>query len=336
MLATAALPQPAAPPVVGIWAGAPDDLRVVASSLSPPPGVPGRTFNSFTGPKLNNAGDVAFMGFLDADDDDQRLTHVGIWAGRAAAGGVRPVALEGGQAPGFAPGVVFRASAPGEEISYDAFKNPTLGGGGHVAFAATVFGDGVDFDHNDGVWRSDPVSGTGDLVSVAREGDAAPGTPDGTHFAGFLVGDDLVAAFESPLVNSTGQVAFEALTNGPLGRFGRGIWVTDAGGVLHLIAHTGTEFEVAPGDLRTIDLIKLNAGGSSEEGQLAGFNDAGHLALSLRFTGGSEGVFVATVVPEPTWAIVASLPLLLSRTPRRATASGFRRRAPTAAPVDAR
>ena len=318
--ATATSALPGAPVVVGIWAGPPDNLRPVVTSVTPAPDAPGRTMSSFGVARLNDAGRIAFMGFLNADSDEQRLSDVGIWAGAGVPGGVRGIALEGRQAPGFEDGVVFRASAPGDFITYDAFKNPSLGNGGHVAFAATVFGGSTDFFHNDGVWVSGPVGGPKPpaLTSVAREGDHPPGTPDGTLFAGILSGDDLIAAFESPLINASGQVAFEALTSGPLGQFGRGIWATDPAGVLHLVAHTGAEFEVAPGDVRQVELIKLNAGGSSADGQLSAFNDAGQLAFGLRFTDGSEGVFVATV-PEPA-AIVWLLPAvaLLVRI-RRAT-----------------
>jgi hypothetical protein len=211
---------------IGLWAGAPSDLHLVAIGNSPAAGVPGWDFDFFSSMRLNSAGQVAFKGFLESDSDEQRLN--GIWAGAAVATGIEPVAIEGQPAPGFESGVVFRGSAPGDVVSYSAFGNPVLGGDGHVAFAATVFGIGVDFNHNDGVWVSDPMSAPGgNLTLVAREGDRPPGTPEGTRFAGIFNGDDLISAFEHPSLNSGGQVAFEALTTGPLGEFGRGIWATD-------------------------------------------------------------------------------------------------------------
>jgi len=297
-------------PLQGFWAGTPDALRVVALSGDAAPGADGRRFSFMSVPRLNDAGHVAFMGFLSTESPEEQLNNVGIWAGPAAVGGaVNAVAMEGRQAPGFASGVVFRGSAPGDDITYDAFRNPTLGGGGHVAFAATVFGDATDFDHNDGVWRSGPAGGAaGDpdsLALVAREGDRPPGTPEGTRFRGVLSGDDLIPAFESPLLNDRGQIAFEALTTGPLGEFGRGIWASDPGGVLRLVAHTGEEFVVGPGDVRVVELLKLNAGGSSDEGIQSALNDAGQLTFGARFTDGSEGVFVA-VVPEPATALLAA------------------------------
>ena len=126
----------------------------------------------------------------------------------------------------------------------------------------------------------------------------------GTRFAGIFTGDDHISAFEHPSLNSAGQVAFEALTTGPLGEFGRGIWATTASGNLRLIAHTGGEIEVAPGDVREIALLKLHAGGSSEEGYLSPFNDRGQLAFAVSFADGSEGIVVASIVPEPSTAVV--------------------------------
>ena len=143
---------------IGLWAGTPDGLHLVAIGDSPAPGVANRDFDYFSSLRFNSAYQVAFMGFLESDSDAERLSDTGIWAGVAVANGIEPVALEGGQAPGFEPGVVFRGSAPGDVVSYSAFGNPVLGGDGRVAFAATVFGSGVDFDRNDGVWLSDPVA----------------------------------------------------------------------------------------------------------------------------------------------------------------------------------
>ena len=305
--------------VEGVWVGPPGNLQPVVTTGTPPADVPGRTLSFLGVSRFNDAGHLAFMGFLNAETTEEQLSNVGIWAG--PAGAVRAIAMEDQQAPGFEPGVVFHGTVPGEAISYDAFKNPTLGNGGHVAFAATVFGANLDVSHNDGVWVSRPVGGPNPpaLTSVAREGDAAPGAPDGTVFNGILFGDDLIPAFESPLINSAGQVAFEALTSGPLGQFGRGIWATDPSGALHLVAHTGMPFEITPGDVRVVEALKLSAGGSSADGQLAALNDAGQLAFGARFTDGSEGVFVATVVPEPGMAwVAAGLAVLLRRGERRA------------------
>jgi hypothetical protein len=311
----------------GIWAATADELHLVAVAAAPAPGAPGRFFDFFSGPRLNNAGQILFAASLTADSDEEYLSDAGIWAGPASSAEIDAVVREGWQASGFETGVIFRGSAPGDEVTYDPFGVPVLGGGGHVAFRATIFGDGVDFDHNDGVWISTPLNsgGEAELMLLAREGDHPPGTPDGTHFHGIFSGDDLLPAFENPSLNASGQIAFEALTTGPLGEFGRGIWVTDRLGRLHLVAHTGDDFLVAPGDVRQIALVKLHSGGSSEEGILAPLNDAGRLAFAVSFTDGTEAVFVATIVPEPCTAALFLVAMALVRfvIPQR----GSRRRA---------
>jgi hypothetical protein len=74
---------------------------------------------------------------------------------------------------------------------------------------------------------------------------------------------------------------------------------------------------VGPGDVRVVELLKLNGGGSSGEGIQSAFNDAGHLVFAARFTDGSEGVFVATV-PEPLAPIlVVAAVFVLGRSHRR-------------------
>jgi hypothetical protein len=279
----------------GIWVGPPDDLRLVTMTQWPAPGTDGR-FSSFTAPRLNNAGQIAFRGFLDIDSG-QQLNDVGLWAG-SVSDGIQPIALEGQRAAGFDdPTAVFSGSAPGDLLTFDPFGNPVLSGGGHIAFTGSVVADTVDVDHNDGIWISDPLTNSDlpRLNLVAREGDHPPGTPNGTRLEGIAYFDDLIPAFESPLVNKKGQVAFTALTKGPLDELGSGIWATDASGNLHLVAHSGDEFAVGPGDEREIALLKLNPGGSSEEGNLSALNDVGQLVFALSFTDGSEAVVVATI-----------------------------------------
>jgi hypothetical protein len=308
--ATAATSNPTAAQVQGIWAEATEQFHLVVAGQTPAPGTSGRNFGFFGELRLNNAGNVVFAATLQSVSDEERLSDTGIWSAALNTSVVLPVAIEGQQAPGFGAGVVFRGSAPGEEPFYDAFGQPVLGGNGSVAFAATVFGNGTDFDHNDGIWISEPVSALGppNLTLLAREGDQPPGTPDGTRFMGLNFGDDLIPAFERPLINGAGHVAFEALTTGPLGEMGRGIWATDAAGALLLVAHTGDDFTIAPGDVRTIDVLKLHAGGSSDDGYLSALNDRGELAFAVLFADGSEAVVVATVVPEPAtlWYLVVA------------------------------
>lgn len=288
------------PFVPGIWGGEPGDLQLLASSLSPVPGVPDRTFNDLREPKLDRQGHYVFTGSLAAETEAEWLSDAGIWAGQIGEGGLQTVVREGDAAPEFGASAVFRGSAPGVEPFYRPFSDPVLGGSGRVAFVATVFGEGIDYEHNDGVWVSEATENGYERTLIAREGDQPPGTPEGTRFIGQDLWEDLLPAFERPLLTTSGQVAFEASTTGPWGAVERGIWATDGGGDLHLIAHTGNELRISPDDWRTISLIKLLAGGSSDDGYLAAINDMGQLAFSVSFTDGTEAVIVASIQPGDT------------------------------------
>ncbi len=288
--------------ISGIWAGTPVDLRLLTSSQTAAPGVLDRNFESFGEPRINHRGDVAFTGYLSVETPEQQRDDTGIWIGNVASGSLQAIAFEGGAANEFAPNALFRGSTPGVDPYYPAFSTSVLGGSGRVAFSATVEGDGIDFDHNDAVWVSDPTQDPAVRARavIAREGDQPPGTPDGTRFVGQDFGDDLLPAFERPLVASTGQIAFEASTSGPWDEHGRGIWFTDLSGRLRLVAHTGTQLEVTPGDFRTISLLSLLAGGTSDDGYAAALNDASQIAYGASFTDGTAAVIVTTLVVGDT------------------------------------
>jgi hypothetical protein len=288
--------------VTGIWSRNHGDLELLVSSLSVVPAAPGRHFTNFHEAGFNHRGDFAYLASLDAESNEDYLSDAGIWVGNVTGESLELVAREGDAAPEFGENAVFRGSVPGEEPFHRVFSNPVLGGSGRVAFVATVSGDGIDFDHNDGVWVSDPSLGGGDRprLLVAREGEQPPEAPEGTVFVGQNFGEDLISAFERPLLATSGQVAFEASTNGPWGDAARGIWGTDRHGELHLIAHTGTEWQVAPGDRRVISLLKMHGGGSSDDGYLSAINDVGQIAFSLNFEDGTEAVVVASLQPGDT------------------------------------
>ena len=76
----------------------------------------------------------------------------------------------------------------------------------------------------------------------------------------------------------------------------RGIWATDTSGALQLIARTGDQLEVAPGDFRTISDLDFVAATGNGDGRQSGFNNFGQLVFWASFTDGSQGVFVSNVV----------------------------------------
>jgi hypothetical protein len=247
-----------------------------------PSGIYYSTFHFFSdSPVLNNAGETAFRAALigsgvDATNDE------GIWS--EGSGTLALVAREGDHAPGTPIGVLY--GTPSGQV---------LNNAGHTAFRASLTGSGVDISSDAGIWLDD----SGSQMLVAREGDHAPGSPDGVTFTGF----------SSHVLNDAGQIAFMARTI-PGGLFFDGIWATDRTGALQLIARTGDSLEVAPGDFRTIlgftrpfqNDPTLNSTTGNSDGRRSGFNNVGQLAFLATFTDGSSGIFVSNrvAVPEPS------------------------------------
>ncbi|MEM9185937.1 MAG: hypothetical protein AAGB00_05510 [Planctomycetota bacterium] len=95
------------------------------------------------------------------------------------------------------------------------------------------------------------------------------------------------------------------------------------GGELLLIAREGTPFDVVNGEgeteQRIIDLISFESASGGSDGRGTGLSDNGEVAFLLRFTDGSEGVFVAqsSVIPEPSGLLMLGFFALASITARR-------------------
>jgi hypothetical protein len=107
------------------------------------------------------------------------------------------------------------------------------------------------------------------------------------------------------VINKDGQVAFFGYLTGENSRGPNdyGIFATGHNGDLRLIARYGDEFEVAPGDIRTI--VALSHAGVFGT-HILSFNADSDLVFLAKFGDGSEGIFTATVLPEPS-AIIALL-----------------------------
>ena len=166
----------------------------------------------------------------------------GIYAG--APGSVQLIATHGAAAP-----------AGG---NYDRFSSPALNGAGQVAFRADLSGG----SSSEGIFAGTP----GSLQAVALQGDA---TPAGGTFTG---------GFFSPVLNNSGQVAFNAGLTG--GSATSGIFV-GAAGSLQAAALRGA---AAP------------AGGNYNSFFRQVLNDSGQIAFAADLIGGSatSGVFVGT------------------------------------------
>lgn len=167
---------------------------------------------------------------------------------------------------------------------------------GKVAFVGVLGGTGVTASNDTGIW-----AGTaGSLVLVAREGDTAPNTSAGVAFSSFF----------DPGLNVNGQTAFSAFLTGTgvTTANDQGIWAVDVSNTLFKIARKGDQFDVDPGpgiSLRTIVSINSVNSSGNQDGLASYWTDSNELLLSLNFSDGSTGVFLATVsaVPESSMTL---------------------------------
>lgn len=284
----------------GIWTNAGGTLSVAARTGTDGPGPnvgAGVQFSAMRDPAINDAGEVAFLGFLTGTGVDN-TNRTGIWTN--AGGALAVVARSGSDGPGpnLGAGVEFSGF-----LSLLSFEPQAFNAAGEVAFRALLNGTGVDSTNNQGIWTN--VGGT--LSAVARTGSdgPGPGLDPGVHFA----------FFDAPILNATGEVAFlGGLTGtGVDSTNDQGLW-TNAGGSLEVIVREGDLFDVDPTDgvdLRTILSIGFFSGSFDDDAeddsrQLYGFSDSGRLAFRLGFTDGSSGVFTA-LIPEPASAALIVL-----------------------------
>jgi hypothetical protein len=187
--------------------------------------------------------------------------------------GLQMLAREGNQAPGLPNGVVFQR-----------LPIPTT----------VVVGPGIDSSNNTGIWLElrDDV-----LELVVREGEQAPGTLDGVVFASVQQFDldFLIPPDGSVVQNEAAQFAFTAYLRGPgvTDANDIGLWASDRGGSLHLVARHGQQLDVDDGpgvDTRTIESI--DAAGDY-------LNAKGQVLFFATFTDGSKGLFLSNQVAVP-------------------------------------
>jgi len=275
-----------------IWYGDANGLRLVARQGDQIPGQPaGKTFGNLGTPVINAKGQLAFRG--DATGGG------GIWSERH--GTLAPVALQGRQAPGTPPGAKF--GIPNDQVAISDSEA--------TAFASSlVVGEGgVTASNDSGIWSE----GGGTLALIAREGNPAPGTPDGAVFK----------LLNPPVINGAGRVAFLAGllpgSGGVTADNDMGLWAQDPDGLLSLVVREGDPFEIAPGDVRTIEWVGFQYASESFDSPASVYTDDYTLGFALRFTDGSAGVFTATLVPEPGALSVALLAGVALRRPLRRT-----------------
>jgi hypothetical protein len=191
-------------------------LRTVALSGQQPPGTSsGVSFVGFVrGAVINGAGKTAFYGTV-AGSGVSTSNDSGVWS--EGSGSLALLVRKGSQAAGTPSGV-----------NYNVLLDlPLLNTSGKAAVSATLTGSGVTGANDLGLW-----SGVSDNVSlVAREGNSAPGTPNGVTFS-------LVTA--NAVMNGAGNTAFRGrVTGSGVGSANDdGIW-SETSGVVSLVAREG-------------------------------------------------------------------------------------------------
>jgi hypothetical protein len=269
----------------GIWSGIPGDVQLLVDSNDDATGIGGGIkFDSFNGPSINAAGQIAFASSVKGNGISESNNR-GIWV--LSNNQLELVARKGNVAPQTTSEVVFNTPTP-----------PLINAAGDVAFRTALSGLGVNTTNDQAIytWKA------GVLDLTVREGSSAPGTEPGVQFQNLSI----------PNFNAAGQVAFAARLANTSGAKDAGIWATDLGGEVQLIAREGDMLEVAPNDFRTISVLMFPniATAGNDDGRQSGFNNKGQLAFTAYFTDGSSGVFVSDLVavPEPnTCVLLASI-----------------------------
>ena len=265
-----------------IWSGTPDSLQFATRGGMHAPGTEAETIFAFFGRHaVNGNGRTTFNAYLGGPSVSE-TTQYGLWSNMS--GSLELVVRSGDHAPGTPDGVYFD----------DDFA-PVTNSAGHIMFWTSLAGPDVvntsNYSNKWGIWSN----ASGQLSLVARNGDHMPGTPS----------DVFLEELDGAVMNELGQTAFVGWLDGPgiVRNRNSGVWAQDRHGVLHLIARAGEMLDVAPGDTRQIEIIHLT-----------GLNDRGQLALSARFTDGSQGIFISNrvAIPEPSlFALIAPVLLII-------------------------
>ena len=236
------------------------------------------------GPVINAFGETAFLAAVN--NDSSAGFRGGVFS--TASGALRRVAIEGDQAPGVEPGVVFEDL--GLASPFGSNPGVALNDAGQTSFYATLAGDGLDFTNDVAIF----IERENELELIVRVGDQVPNAEAGLQFGRF--GSD-----ESPntTLNGAGQIAFVALlTTDFVNVSAVGIFATDLNGQLIEIVRTGDLIDVNDDplveDLRAVQSLQFeDQEGDIDRVSAKRFNDSGQLVFTARFEDGSDGLFVS-------------------------------------------
>jgi hypothetical protein len=223
----------------GLYAGANGQFRFIADSRTHLPGPKYISSINLNVPAaINSAGQFAFFGasgsFFGSVWTDVRGSL------ELAAG-------------------VYHGSGFVGEFEFREVRAPTITEPGDVLFYGVLTGDGVTNENDVAIMKYD----AGGLSTFVREGDPAPGLPEGTEFAGFLEPGSSLRVLSNP----SGTLAFSAFLRGPeiVPDNAQSIWRVQ-NEELKLAVQTGTQ---APGAQPGVSLYYLLDTQLNQRGQLA-------------------------------------------------------------------
>jgi len=171
-----------------------------------------------------------------------------------------------------------------------SFIHPVIDGKGRIVFYSQLDGPNTNSSNWAGIWRG---SSYDNLELVIRKGDQMPGLPDGIAFS-------TTNPFKT---NSVGNIAFTCNVSGSgVNTTNNTVtYFTTNNDQLIPVVRTGDVIDVSrdgmPSDLRTVEFIRLYAE-TPEVGLRSQLNDNGELVYYVRFTDGSQAIFVASVATD--------------------------------------
>jgi hypothetical protein len=281
---------------VGIWAGtSAANIQLLMRAGDTAPGI-GTAITAFGGDGVLANGSLAVNATTATGGSVTTANNQGLFVGTSQAT-MQLVVRKGDQAPGQPTGVVLGG------IGVPVVNGNTVG------FRTLVAGTGVVTGTNDqAIFAWSAAAG---LATVARQGDAAPGT-GGALFGAlgtmsplglgqlFTVGPNGAVAFYAPLTGT----GVDTTNN-------TGIWVQTTGGV-RLLVRKGDQINLgtaASPDLATVANLALfdsgNVGaGLATAGGYASYGADTQVAWTATFTDGRAASFVSVIpVPEPATAL---------------------------------
>jgi hypothetical protein len=285
----------------GLWmtdAATPGQSTLIArgeldgnEGVQPGPIAPGSTFPffkyGFGSASLNNNGRFVFPALLD--DPAQ---SAGVWTG--TPGNIEKLLIEGDS-----------YSIEGDPLTVEDldYALPLINGLDEIVFSAQFAGTGVDATNDRAILVG---TSNADLEVLVREGDRAPGTPDGIVFDRFS--HDPSVEYLSPVLNARGQMAFYGILTGPGVDESNdiGLWATMPSGRLALVAREGDVVEFEPGSPGVISRFYLETSTNGEDGRGTSLNNRNQLVFAVELD--NSLIYEAVVmvrIPEPASGLLA-------------------------------